>query len=98
VPPVLIVSALAQGVRSLARVSAAPRGLRGPAAAKELGMPPWKVDRVQSQLRGWSGPGGIAQALTAAAEADADVKGGAADSAYALEKAVNAIIAARRIR
>jgi DNA polymerase-3 subunit delta len=98
VPPVLIVSALAQGVRSLARVSAAPRGLRGPAAAKELGMPPWKVDRVQSQLRGWSGPGGIAQALTAAAEADADVKGGAADSAYALEKAVNAIVAARRIR
>jgi DNA polymerase III subunit delta len=97
VAPVLIVSALAQGVRALARVSAA-RGLRGAAAAKELGMPPWKIDRVQKQLRGWSGPTGIAQALTAIAEADAEVKGGAADATYALEKAINAIVAARALR
>ncbi|NDU74736.1 DNA polymerase III subunit delta [Actinomadura sp. DSM 109109] len=94
VAPVLIVSALAQGVRGLAKVGGAPRGARGAALAKDLGMPPWKIDRVQRQLRGWSGDG-VARALTAVAEADAEVKGGAADPAYALEKTVARIVAAR---
>ncbi|MFD0686589.1 DNA polymerase III subunit delta [Actinomadura fibrosa] len=94
VAPVLIVSALAQGVRGLAKVGGAPRGARGAALAKELGMPPWKIDRVQRQLRGWSGDG-VARALTVVAEADAQVKGGAADPAYALEKTVADIVAAR---
>jgi len=97
VPPVLIVSALAQGVRSLAKVGDAPPGVRGGALAKELGMPPWKIDRVQRQLRGWSREG-VARALGVVAEADAQVKGGGADPAYALEKAVSDIVAARRIR
>jgi DNA polymerase-3 subunit delta len=97
VAPVLITSALAQGVRSLAKVGGAPRSLRGAALAKELGMPPWKIDRVQRQLRGWS-PEGVARAVGAVAEADADVKGGAADPAYALEKAVGRIVAARGAR
>ncbi|GLZ04306.1 DNA-binding protein [Actinomadura sp. NBRC 104412] len=97
VAPVLIVSALAQGVRSLAKVGAAPRGARGAALAKELGMPSWKIDRVQRQLRGWSGEG-VARALTAVAEADEQVKGGAADAAYALEKAVAEVVAARQVR
>lgn len=92
--PVLIVSALAQGVRSLAKVGGAPRGLRGPALAKQLGMPPWKVDRVQRQLRGWTGEG-VARALAAIAEADEQVKGGAADATYALERAVAQVVAAR---
>ncbi|MEV5571441.1 DNA polymerase III subunit delta [Spirillospora sp. NPDC052269] len=97
VAPVLIVSALAQGVRGLAKVGGAPRGARGASLAKELGMPPWKIDRVQRQLRGWSGDG-VARALTVVAEADAQVKGGAADPAYALEKAVSDIVAARSAR
>jgi DNA polymerase III subunit delta len=97
VAPVLITSALAQGVRSLARVGGAPRGLRGAGLARELGMPPWKVDRVRAQLRGWS-PDGVARALAVVAEADAQVKGGAADPAYALENAVAQIIAARAAR
>jgi DNA polymerase-3 subunit delta len=97
VAPVLIVSALAQGVRGLAKVGGAPPGVRGAGLAKELGMPPWKIDRVQRQLRGWSGAG-VAQALSAVAEADAQVKGGAADPAYALEKAVAEIVAARQLR
>lgn len=96
-PAVLIVSALAQGVRGLAKVGGAPQGARGAALAKDLGMPPWKIDRLQRQLRGWSGEG-VARALSAVAEADAQVKGGAADPAYALEKAVSQIVAARRIR
>ncbi|WUH96705.1 DNA polymerase III subunit delta [Spirillospora sp. NBC_00431] len=97
VAPVLIVSALAQGVRGLAKVGGAPRGARGAALAKELGMPPWKIDRVQRQLRGWSGDG-VARALTAVAVADEQVKGGAADPAYALEKTIAEIVAARSQR
>ncbi|WP_103563498.1 DNA polymerase III subunit delta [Actinomadura rubteroloni] len=97
VPPVLIVSALAQGVRGLAKVGGAPRGARAAGLAKELGMPPWKIERVQRQLRGWSGDG-VARAMTAVTEADAAVKGGAADPAYALEKTVSTIVAARNAR
>ncbi|MQA95878.1 MAG: DNA polymerase III subunit delta [Streptosporangiales bacterium] len=95
--PVLITSALAQGLRALAKVGGAPRGLRGPALAKELGMPPWKVDRVRQQLRGWNAEG-VAQATQVVAETDAQVKGGGADPAYALERAIHAIIAARAPR
>lgn len=97
VSPVLITSALAQGLRSLAKVGGAPRGLRGAGLAKELGMPPWKIDRVRQQLRGWS-PEGVARALGVVAETDAQVKGGGADPAYALEKAVADIVAARASR
>jgi DNA polymerase III subunit delta len=94
VSPVLITSALAQGVRSLAKVGSAPRGRSGAALASELGMPPWKVDRVRQQLRGWT-PHGVAAALRAVAEADADVKGGGTNSAYALERAITNIVTAR---
>ncbi|MEV5825332.1 DNA polymerase III subunit delta [Spirillospora sp. NPDC052242] len=94
VPPVLIVSALAQGVRGLAKVGGAPRGARGAALAKDLGMPPWKIERVQKQLRAWSADG-VARAMTVVAEADAAVKGAAADPAYALERTVAEIVAAR---
>jgi DNA polymerase-3 subunit delta len=94
VAPVLITSALAQGVRGLAKVGAAPRSLRGPAAAKELGMPPWKVDRVRRQLAGWSSDG-VARALRIVAETDEQVKGGGTDPGYALERAVQRIVALR---
>ncbi len=94
VSPVLICSALAQGVRLLGRVGAAPRGVGSAALAAEVGAPPWKIDRVRQQLRGWH-PDGIARALHAVAEADAQVKGEAASAAYALERAVRRIVAAR---
>lgn len=94
VHPVLITGALAQGLRSLAKVGSAPRNVRGPALARELGMPTWKVDRVREQLPGWNGAG-VARALRAVAEADAEVKGGGADPAYALERAIMAITAAK---
>lgn len=94
VAPVLITSALAQGIRALAKVASAPRGLRGAELARELEMPPWKVDRVRAQLPGWT-PTGVAAAVTAIAQADEQVKGGGTDAGYALEKAVLAIVAAR---
>lgn len=92
--PVLIASALAQGLRALAKVASAPRGLRAADLARELGMPPWKIDRVKAQLRGWH-PAGVAAAVQAVAAADEQVKGGGTDAGYALEKAVMAVVAAR---
>jgi DNA polymerase-3 subunit delta len=94
VSPVLICSALAQGVRLLGRVGSAPRGTSSVALAAEVGAPPWKIDRVRQQLRGWH-PNGIARALHAVAEADAQVKGEAVSAAYALERAVRRIVASR---
>ncbi|NRQ40558.1 DNA polymerase III subunit delta [Nonomuraea sp. NN258] len=94
VAPVLLVSALAGGLRSLAKVGGAPRNLRGGQLAGQLGMPPWKVDRVKRQLNGW-GPEGLSRAIQAVADADEQVKGGGADPAYALEHAIQVIVASR---
>ncbi|GIH68653.1 DNA-binding protein [Sphaerimonospora thailandensis] len=94
VAPVLLVSALATGLRSLAKVGDAPRNLRGGQLASHVGMPPWKIDRVKRQLGGW-GPEGISAAVQAVASADEQVKGAGADPAYALERAVHVIVASR---
>ncbi|MEV7276205.1 DNA polymerase III subunit delta [Streptomyces sp. NPDC093111] len=96
VAPVLITSALAQGVRAIGKLSSA-RGGRPADLARELGMPPWKIDRVRQQMRGWT-PDGVSMALRAVAEADAGVKGGGDDPEYALEKAVVTIARAARMR
>ncbi|MBV9022497.1 MAG: DNA polymerase III subunit delta [Streptomycetaceae bacterium] len=82
-----ITFALASGVRAIGKLATAPRGARTGDLAREFGMPPWKIDRVRQQMRGWTGDG-VAVALRAVAEADAAVKGASADPAYALEKAV----------
>ena len=94
VAPVLITSALAQGVRSLGKVGAVSRGKSSESLAAQLGMPPWKIDRVRRQLTGWT-PDGVATALRVVAEADAQVKGEAASPAYALERAIRRITACR---
>ncbi len=93
VPPVLIADALADAVRTLARVGAAGRGDPNRLAGS-LGMPPWKIRKAQQQVRHWS-PATLAEAFAAAAEVNADVKGAAADPDYALERAVLRICAAR---
>jgi DNA polymerase III subunit delta len=94
VSPVLISSALAQNVRALGRVGSAAR-VRDPGAlAAELGMPPWKVDRVRQQLRGWTAEG-VARAHAVVAQADAEVKGEGASPGYALERAITEIVACR---
>jgi len=96
VDPVPIAAALADGVRTVARVASARRGSPYQLAG-QLGLPPWKVERAQRQARGWS-PEGLAEAMHAAARADADVKGQSEDRTYALERAVLAIAAARARR
>ena len=94
VSPVLITSGLAQGVRLLGRVGSAPKGQSDAAVAAEVGAPPWKVDRVRQQLRGWT-PEGVARALAVVARADAQVKGEGTSAGYALEVAIRDIVACR---
>jgi len=92
--PVLVTSALAAGLRTLALVGSAGRGLSPNALASDLGMPAWKIDKARQQLRGWTSEG-LAQALAAVAEADVQVKGEGASAAYALEQAITTIVSCR---
>ncbi len=94
VAPVLIADALADGVRTIAKVSGT-RGGNSFALASELGMPPWKIDKARVAARGWSAPGLIA-GMAVVAKLNADVKGGAVDPEYAMEAAVVELVAARR--
>ena len=94
VPPVLIADALADAVRTVARVSASGRA--DPyRLASTLGMPPWKVKKAMAQARGWERDG-LTRAIQLVAAVNADVKGVAVDAEYALERAVLALCAARR--
>lgn len=93
VPAVLVADALADAVRTLAKVGAAGRGDPNRLAGV-LGMPPWKIRKAQGQVRGWH-PDALAVATAAAAEVNADVKGAAPDVGYALERAVLRMCAAR---
>ncbi|HKT02726.1 MAG TPA: DNA polymerase III subunit delta [Rugosimonospora sp.] len=94
VDPVPIADALADGVRTVARVAAAGRG-NPYQLASTLGMPAWKIERAQRQARGWT-PEGLVDAMRVAAECNAAVKGGSDDRGYALERAVFSVSAARR--
>lgn len=90
VPHVLLADALADSVHTIARVGSAGRG--DPfKLAQTLGMPPWKVKKAQAQARGWT-PATIGTALQVVAALNADVKGGAADSTYAVEHALARIL------
>jgi len=93
VDPVPIADALADGVRTVARVAAAGRG-NAYQLASSLGLPAWKIERAQRQGRGWSAAG-LAAAMQATAVCNAEVKGGSDDRGYALERAVFAMSAAR---
>jgi DNA polymerase III subunit delta len=94
VDPVPIADAIADGVRTVARVASAGRGSSYQVASR-LGLPPWKVERAQRQARGWTAEG-LVDAMRAAAECNAAVKGGTDDRGYALERAVFAVAAARQ--
>jgi DNA polymerase-3 subunit delta len=94
VDPVPIADAIADGVRTVARVASAGRG-NPYQLASTLGMPAWKIQRAQERSRGWT-PEGLVDAMRAAADCNAAVKGGAEDRGYALEQAVFAVAAARQ--
>lgn len=92
--PVMVTSAIASSLRSLAKVSGANRTTKSFELAGELGMAPWQIDKARRQLAAWT-PRGIAAAVAAVAKADADVKGASSDPIFALEKALASIAAAR---
>jgi len=87
VAAVLVTSAMAGGLRGLAKYTSAPSGLREADLAREVGVPPWKLKTLKQQARGWTA-GGLAAAIKAVAQADADVKGASGDAGYALERMV----------
>lgn len=87
---VLIADALADGIRTAARVSSLSTSNIGE-LARVLKLPPWKVKKAQAHARGWS-IDGLQQAISVAAELNADVKGAAASADYALERAIRQIV------
>jgi DNA polymerase-3 subunit delta len=87
VPNVLIADALADGIRSIAKVSSAGSRANPFELASKLGMPPWKVKRAQSQARGWTAPA-LTAALLLVADLNAAVKGASAHPDYAVERVV----------
>ena len=95
--PVLVTSAFAGSARGLARFHGAPRGMREADLAREVGVPPWKLRTIRDQARSWS-ESGLARAVRAVAQADADVKGAASDASYTLERLVLTIAALRDAR
>ncbi len=90
VAQVLIADAIADGVRTAARVTSLSSTNTGE-LARVLKLPPWKVKKAQAQARGWS-IDGLQQAIGVAAGLNADVKGAAASADYALERAVRRIV------
>lgn len=93
VPHVLIADAIADAVRTAARVTSLSSTSSGE-LARTLRMPQWKVNKAQVQSRGWSIEG-LQQAIGVAAELNADVKGAAASADYALERAIRRIVTIR---
>lgn len=94
VPPVLIADALADGLRTIAKVAGA-RSANSYALAGELGMPAWKIDKARQVVRRWQ-PESLARAVGIAAALNADVKGVAADPDFAVERAVLGVARAAR--
>ena len=88
VDPVPLIAAFAAKLRQLAKVG----GYTGSPsnAAKELGMPPWMIDKTRSALRKWTGPT-LGQAILAVAEADSMAKGAGRDPEFAVERMVDRV-------
>jgi len=82
-----LTAVLALKLRTLAKVAAAHQNL---VSNRELRMPDWQIRNANTELRSWR-PQQLAAAFEAIAQADHEVKGGAASASYALEKVVLAI-------
>jgi DNA polymerase-3 subunit delta len=88
--PVMIISAVANSVRALAKVSDLPRNAKSFEVAGKLGLAPWQIDKARRQLSKWR-PGMITFAIQELSRADVGVKGGEAAPIYALERAMVSI-------
>lgn len=94
VAEVLIVSAIASALRSLAAFATAPGGMRNNELAKHAGVPPFKLRTLRQQLRSWN-TASLQNAIAACARADIEIKGGGSDPSFALERLVLQIGSAR---
>jgi DNA polymerase-3 subunit delta len=88
--PIMIVSALTSSIRTLAKVSGAPRNANAFQLAGSLGLAPWQIDKARRQLSQWS-PALIAFSVQELSKADVAIKGAEADPLYALERSVVSI-------
>lgn len=88
-----IVAAVAGSVRQLIALADCPPGMSEGDIARQVGIPPWKIRTLRSQLRRWQ-QAQLAEAVTLLADLDARVKGGlregenldAAQKIHALER------------
>ena len=92
---VLLADALADAVHTIAKVGPFARGGDPFRLASDLGMPPWKVKKAIKEVGGWD-PTSIGAAMQIVAALNADVKGAAVDSSFALEMAVRKVCALRK--
>ncbi len=88
VDPVPLNAALASKLRTLAKVGAS-RGRRLD-PTRDLGIPPWQVDRAKRDLRHWTADS-LGEAIEIVATADSDIKGGSRAPHFALERAVREV-------
>jgi DNA polymerase-3 subunit delta len=95
--PVLIVSALASSIRTLAKVSGSSKTTSSFQLASSLALAPWQIEKARRQLVGWS-ENAISRAVITIASVDADVKGAVVDPIYALERAIMSVASARGTR
>jgi len=95
--PVLIVSALASSIRTLAKVSGSSKTASSFQLASSLALAPWQIEKARRQLVGWS-ENAISRAVITIASVDADVKGAVVDPIYALERAIMSVASARGTR
>ena len=80
-----LLGAMNYKLRAMAKVFGAQGS--GGELAKQLGMPPWQVERAGRDTRGWREEG-IATVMIEAAKTDLALKGGTRDPEYALERFV----------
>jgi DNA polymerase-3 subunit delta len=86
--PVPVVAVFAAKLRLMAKIVGDRRS--SGELAGSVGAAPWQIDRARKDLQGWSEPG-LARAIDAIAEADANVKGGGRDPVYAVERMVTVV-------
>lgn len=95
VGPPQVTAALAANLRELGRyLDAREEGLRDAQIAQRIGVPAWKLKSLGPLARSWR-PVGVARAILAVAEADAQVKGASSDAGFALEQLVLAVVDSR---
>ena len=95
VSPVLVTSALASSLRGLGKYLELRSGsFSDQDLARQVGVPAFKLKDLNRFSRDWSGRG-VSVAIRAVAKADEQVKGAAADPAFALEQLLLRIAAAR---